>query len=84
MTSRRCKNAANTTIGAIEISEMAQMFHHEVPNSPCCCAIMIGSVVALVEVSTTAKRNSFQAKEKVSRNVAISPGVTSPPPRSWR
>ena len=54
MTRRFCRIAATRTIGAIEISEMAQMFHQFVPCSPYWIAIMIGNVVARFDVRITA------------------------------
>ena len=46
VTSRFCKKIATNVMGMIEMVEMAQIFHHDVPSCPCCTAITIGSVVA--------------------------------------
>jgi hypothetical protein len=60
--------------GAIASVDNADISHHCGPRWKCCDAISIGTVLASLNVRIREKRNSFQAKMKHSKKVAVKLG----------
>ena len=60
--------------GAIASVDKTDISHHCGPRWKCCEAINMGTVLASLNVRIRANRNSFQAKMKHSKKVAVKLG----------